>query len=106
MHGMRAIGVDIGGTFTDTVLVGDGVHAVKTSSTADFTSGLTRGIKAVCERAGVSPGDVDVFSHGSTIAVNALIEGTQVSPPTVLNTASTPCFSVRFQTAESKSSSA
>jgi len=76
MHGMRAIGVDIGGTFTDTVLVGDGVHAVKTSSTADFTSGLTRGIEAVCERAGVSPGDVDVFSHGSTIAVNALIEGT------------------------------
>jgi len=74
---MRAIGVDIGGTFTDTVLVdGDDIHAVKTSSTADVLTGLSRGIEAACDRAGVDPGDVDVFSHGSTIAVNALIEET------------------------------
>lgn len=74
---MRAIGVDIGGTFTDTVLVDDdGVHAVKTSSTDDFLTGLTRGVDAACDRAGVDPADVDVFSHGSTIAVNALIEET------------------------------
>lgn len=74
---MRAIGVDIGGTFTDTVLVdGDDVHAVKTSSTADVLTGLARGIEAACERGGVDPGDVEAFSHGSTIAVNALIEGT------------------------------
>jgi len=74
---MRAIGVDVGGTFTDTVLVDDEtVHAVKTSSTADFLTGLSRGIDAVCERGGIDPGDVDGFSHGSTIAVNALIEET------------------------------
>lgn len=74
---MRAIGVDIGGTFTDTVLVDeDAVHAVKTSSTDDFLAGLIRGVKAVCDRAGIEPGHVDAFSHGSTIAVNALIEET------------------------------
>jgi N-methylhydantoinase A len=74
---MRAIGVDIGGTFTDTVLVdGDGVQAVKTSSTEDFLTGLTQGVDAVCGPADVDPAEVDVFSHGSTIAVNALIEET------------------------------
>ncbi|MFO7927574.1 MAG: hydantoinase/oxoprolinase family protein [Halobacteriota archaeon] len=74
---MRAIGVDIGGTFTDTVLVGDDdVHAIKTSSTADFIGGLSTGIDAVCEVAGIDPSDVTGFNHGSTIAVNALIERT------------------------------
>lgn len=74
---MRAIGVDIGGTFTDTVLVdGDSVHAVKTSSTSDFHTGLTEGIRTVCAETGTDPGEVSDFSHGSTIAVNALIERT------------------------------
>ncbi len=74
---MQAIGVDIGGTFTDTVVVTDeDVHAVKTSSTADVLTGLSRGIIEACDRAAVDPADIDAFSHGSTIAVNALIEET------------------------------
>jgi N-methylhydantoinase A len=74
---MHQIGVDIGGTFTDTVLVdGDDIHAVKTSSTADFLTGLSRGIENACEAAEITPEEVDLFSHGSTIAVNALIEET------------------------------
>ncbi|WP_170964440.1 hydantoinase/oxoprolinase family protein [Natronomonas salsuginis] len=74
---MRAIGVDIGGTFTDTVLVGDDeIHAVKTSSTADFIGGLSAGIDAICEATGTDPNGVTGFNHGSTIAVNALIERT------------------------------
>jgi len=74
---MQTIGVDIGGTFTDTVVIdGEDVHAVKTSSTADVLTGLSRGIREACERAAVDPAEIDAFSHGSTIAVNALIEET------------------------------
>ena len=74
---MRLIGIDIGGTFTDTLLVDDDEnHAVKTKTTEDPVEGVKAGIKRVCDRAGISPADVDVLSHGSTVAVNALIERT------------------------------
>ena len=39
---MRRIGIDVGGTNTDAVLLEDGrvVHAVKTPTTADVTTGI------------------------------------------------------------------
>lgn len=72
---MRLLGIDIGGTFTDTVLIdGDTIHAVKTKSTEDLITGISRGIREATDRAGITPDDIDIVSHGSTIAVNALIE--------------------------------
>ncbi|MFC7233373.1 hydantoinase/oxoprolinase family protein [Saliphagus sp. GCM10025308] len=74
---MPHIGVDIGGTFTDTVLVdGDAVHTVKTPTTEDLVCGVVAGVDATTTRAGIEPETIESFNHGSTVAVNTLIEGT------------------------------
>jgi N-methylhydantoinase A len=72
------LGVDVGGTFTDAVLVADGVvHTAKAPTTPDDQS---RGVIAAVERAlqdaGAEPRDVEAFAHGMTVATNALLEGT------------------------------
>lgn len=72
---MVRVGIDTGGTFTDAVLVEDGrIHTVKTPTTDDIISGVRTGFVEVCEAAGVDPADVTGFSHGSTVALNALLE--------------------------------
>ena len=72
------LGVDVGGTFTDAVLVGsDGaVHTAKVPTTpADQALGVLDAVREVLARAGAEPGDVTGFAHGMTVATNALLEG-------------------------------
>jgi N-methylhydantoinase A len=72
---MTALGVDVGGTFTDAVLVGaDGIVTAKVLSTARQEEGVVAAAREVLERAGVEPGEVTHFVHGSTVATNALLE--------------------------------
>ena len=69
------IGVDIGGTFTDVVLVQDGrVRAVaKTLTTqSDPSQGVADGVARILERA--DPAQVAEVVHGTTLVSNALIE--------------------------------
>jgi len=69
------LGVDVGGTFTDVVLVADGaVTTAKVPTTGDQSEGVLAGIETACERAGVDPGDIDRFRHGTTVATNAMLE--------------------------------
>lgn len=73
---MIRVGIDTGGTFTDAVLVDDGdVVTAKKPTTDDLISGVLAAFEAVCDAAAVTPADVDAFSHGHTVATNALIEG-------------------------------
>jgi N-methylhydantoinase A/oxoprolinase/acetone carboxylase beta subunit len=72
------LGVDVGGTFTDAVLIAGGtLHTAKAPTTPDDQS---RGVMAAVERAlaaaGVAVGEVEGFAHGMTVATNALLEGT------------------------------
>jgi len=70
------IGVDVGGTFTDVVLVGDGtVTTAKVPTAADPVDGVIAGVRRACDTADVDPDDVDSFRHATTVAVNALLEG-------------------------------
>ncbi len=72
------LGVDVGGTFTDAVLVGtDGaVHTAKVPTTpADQALGVLEAVSEVLDRAGAAPGEVSGFAHGMTVATNALLEG-------------------------------
>jgi N-methylhydantoinase A len=66
------LGVDVGGTFTDLVALVDGrlVTAKVPSTPRDQTEGVLRAL----EQAGVAPGAVAAFAHGSTVATNALLE--------------------------------
>ena len=78
---MIRVGVDVGGTFTDIVLEqtvpGGGqkifVHKVP-STTGDQSVGVVQGVVEVCKIAGVSPDDIDMVLHGTTVATNMVIE--------------------------------
>ncbi|MFZ2113513.1 MAG: hydantoinase/oxoprolinase family protein, partial [Solirubrobacteraceae bacterium] len=78
------LGVDVGGTFTDAVLVGgDGtIHTAKAPSTpAAQEQGVMAAIAAVLTRAGAEAGQTRRFAHGMTVATNALLESSQGRPP-------------------------
>ena len=72
------LGVDVGGTFTDAVLVADGVvHTAKAPTTPDDQSrGVMAAVGRALEAAGAQVTDVEGFAHGMTVATNALLEGT------------------------------
>jgi N-methylhydantoinase A len=72
------LGVDVGGTFTDAVLVGaDGaVHTAKVPTTpSDQAVGVLDAVDEVLAGAGARAGEVTRFAHGMTVATNALLEG-------------------------------
>ena len=74
--GPYALGVDVGGTFTDAALAGHGrLFTAKVPTTpADQSEGVIAAVEEVLARAGLDPGDVDRFAHGMTVATNALLE--------------------------------
>ncbi|HZI45317.1 MAG TPA: hydantoinase/oxoprolinase N-terminal domain-containing protein, partial [Ilumatobacter sp.] len=74
------IAVDIGGTFTDVVLVDlASGHVVvdKTLTTPQNPlEGVRTGLRSLLARAGIQPGDVTApIVHATTLITNALIEG-------------------------------
>ncbi|NNL18905.1 MAG: hydantoinase/oxoprolinase family protein [Boseongicola sp.] len=72
------LAIDIGGTFTDTVLVdaqGRILTSTKTPTTpANPTLGALEGASEVIAQAGIGWEDIAGFIHGTTLATNALIE--------------------------------
>src|SRR6476660_6755176 len=73
------LGVDVGGTFTDVLLVEEGSGSTwraKTASTpADQAVGVLGGIGQVCAAAGIELSEVAQVLHGTTVATNAILEG-------------------------------
>jgi N-methylhydantoinase A len=72
------LGVDVGGTFTDAVLIGDdgALHTAKVASTpAQESVAVLDAIALVLARAGARPRELERFAHGMTVATNALLEG-------------------------------
>jgi N-methylhydantoinase A len=70
------LGVDVGGTFTDAVLLDEGrVHTAKVPTTpGEESAGVMEAVAAVLARAGAGADAVEVFAHGMTVATNALLE--------------------------------
>jgi N-methylhydantoinase A len=70
------LGVDVGGTFTDAVLLDEAVvHTAKVPTTpGDESEGVMAAIGAVLERAGAGAAAVESFAHGMTVGTNALLE--------------------------------
>ncbi len=79
---MIRVGIDVGGTFTDVILeCVDGsarqIVVTKVPSTPQNQSeGVVNGVLKACQKAGVSPGDIDILYHGTTVATNMVIERT------------------------------
>jgi N-methylhydantoinase A len=70
------LGVDVGGTFTDAVLLdGGAVHTAKVPTTpGEETAGVMSAIDAVLATAGARADEVGSFAHGMTVGTNALLE--------------------------------
>ena len=71
------VGIDIGGTFTDLVLLGQGGHAltVKVPSTPDdYSRSIAESLEVALPRIGITGREIDEVIHGTTVATNALLE--------------------------------
>ena len=71
------LGADIGGTFTDIILLqSDGrLFSKKVLSTPDdYSRGIEEGVAGLLKEIGVSARDISEFAHGTTVATNAIIE--------------------------------
>ena len=79
MNGDRAcrLGVDVGGTFTDLVLLtrdGSLVTRKVLSTSNNYAEAIFAGIAEVLQEAGMAGGNVEELIHGTTVATNAIIE--------------------------------
>ncbi|KAB2862140.1 MAG: hydantoinase/oxoprolinase family protein, partial [Bauldia sp.] len=71
------VGVDIGGTFTDIVLLGSEgtLHTKKiSSSTGNYAAAIVDGLTEVFREQGLRGGDIEEIRHGTTVASNAILE--------------------------------
>lgn len=71
------VGVDIGGTFTDIVVLGsDGsIHTKKVSSSVgDYARAIVDGLAELFAETGLSGAAVEEIRHGTTVASNAILE--------------------------------
>ena len=81
------VGIDIGGTFTDVVLLGAGGEVVVqklASQPDDYARAVIDGLAQGIEVLGSQPGEVTETSHGFTVATNAILE--RKGEPTALIT--------------------
>ncbi|MBY6537310.1 hydantoinase/oxoprolinase family protein [Rhodococcus sp. BP-349] len=73
------LGVDVGGTFTDVLLLeettGTTFRAKTPSTPADQSIGVLNGIAKVCAEAEIEPSEIGQVLHGTTVATNAILQG-------------------------------
>src|SRR4029453_19248980 len=84
---MYHVGIDIGGTFTDLLLVGENGNAVigKTLTTpGDPSLAVENALRPLLENGTIKAGDRGTLLHGTTLVTNALIE--RKGAPTALLT--------------------
>lgn len=74
--GLR-LGVDVGGTFTDLLLLdeknGRTFTAKVPSTPADSSIGVLNGIEKICKSAGINPTEITEVMHGTTVATNTVL---------------------------------
>ena len=73
------LGVDVGGTFTDLLLINEEngkTYTAKVPSTPEDSSlGVLNGIARICDESGVDPKEIGRVMHGTTVATNAVLTG-------------------------------
>jgi N-methylhydantoinase A len=69
------IGVDIGGTFTDLVALDEATGVVTNTKALSTPPALLDGVLRCVDQAGVGLADCRLVIHGTTIGINALLEG-------------------------------
>jgi N-methylhydantoinase A len=74
VSGRSRIAVDIGGTFTDVTVMDVATGAVTFGKALSTPENLADGVFAAIERAGTAPSTAEFVIHGSTVAINAILE--------------------------------
>jgi len=73
------LGVDVGGTFTDLLLIDEEsgqTYTAKVPSTPEDSSiGVLNGVARICDESGVDPSKINRVMHGTTVATNAVLTG-------------------------------
>ncbi|MDP6345371.1 MAG: hydantoinase/oxoprolinase family protein [Alphaproteobacteria bacterium] len=73
------LGVDVGGTFTDLLLIdessGHAFTAKVPSTPEDSAIGVLNGIERICQQAGIGPAEIGQVMHGTTVATNTVLTG-------------------------------
>ncbi|MBK0399607.1 hydantoinase/oxoprolinase family protein [Limibaculum sp. M0105] len=67
-------GIDVGGTFTDLILIGGADGGVRIAKTPTTPQNQADGVLAALEAAGVAPAALDLIVHGTTTTTNAVLE--------------------------------
>ncbi len=79
MTGRYRLGVDVGGTFTDAILLDESTGEVRTgkvpSTPGDPSQGFLRVVDRMLAQRDAAPDAVRYLVHGTTVATNAIIEG-------------------------------
>ena len=78
-RGVNAVGVDIGGTFTEVALVNEtdgqiGIAKVPTTP-RDFGEGVVQALEIALRENGVAADEVTLLSHATPVVTNAILEG-------------------------------
>ena len=74
--GMIRVGIDVGGTNTDAVLIQGGTvrHAVKTATTADVMGGILATLRRLLDESGTAGDAVGAVMIGTTHFTNAVVQ--------------------------------
>ena len=79
MSPVYRLGIDIGGTFTDAVLLNEETGETRTGKVPSTPDDLSRGfldaVRLIVADGGISPTSVEHLVHATTIATNSIIEG-------------------------------
>lgn len=79
MHSKYRIGIDVGGTFTDGVMIdestGNVFYTKVLSTPKDPSIGFLNNLDSIIDQSEVSNEDIWLMVHGTTVATNSIIEG-------------------------------
>ena len=70
----RIAGIDVGGTFTDLIVVDDATGEVRIAKVPTTAHNQAFGVLAALDAAGVDPAELEAIVHGTTTTTNAMLE--------------------------------
>ena len=70
----KLVGIDVGGTFTDLVLVDEATGEVRVAKVPTTVANQASGVQSALAGAAAGAAEVGVIVHGTTTATNALLE--------------------------------
>ena len=75
---MKLLGIDVGGTFTDSIIADPETGEVWTykvpTTVSNPCEGVIRGVKELCQRIGIALSDLSYILHGTTTGTNSILE--------------------------------